>query len=184
MGSKELLACEPQDLLKLLLILMTDRVRQGQISQLPELAIIIAMITETGDLRYLAALSRVVWQLNLTPELVLSLDEVGFVTTYIKETVRLEVPKQFKCYCLLLNAILHICFVSSVLRFLPALLERMASKVIPESYALSLVVSYSFYMECHKDLTENWCLEAVARLNVSGTTQVFVKKLKDNMGTG
>jgi hypothetical protein len=60
----------------------------------------------------------------------------------------------------------------------------MASQVIPEGYVLSLVISYNFYMECHEDLTENWCLEAVARLNVSGTTQVFVEKLKNNMGTG
>jgi hypothetical protein len=94
MGSKELLAYEPQDLL----ILMAGRARQGQISQLPEFAIIIAMITETGDSRYLAALSRMIRRLNLMPELVQSLDEVGFATTYIKETIRLDLPEQFKCY--------------------------------------------------------------------------------------
>jgi hypothetical protein len=170
-------------LLKLLLILMADRARRAQISELPELAVIIAMISETGDSRYLAALSRVIRRLNLTPELVQSLDEVGCVTTYINETVRLDLAEQFKCCCLLLDAILHVCFVPSVLGFLPTLLEKMASKVIPEGYALSLVVSYSFYIESHENLVENRCLEAVATLKVSDTNQVFVEKLKGNMET-
>jgi serine/threonine protein kinase len=176
-----LLEFDPTDVLRLIMLLMASRNVRPAVSALQSLPGVLTALARTGDALFLGLIRRVVRRLVFTQELIERLESAGFIAAYIARAVSHDDEGVFKSCCLVVDAILHAGFARSVLGFLPALADHIATSVRFQTYALSLLALFGYYREAHDSIRKLGVPQIVREMEVLPQNQPVFQNFKKNL---